>query len=87
MMPLLLPSSPLRDPPGISNACSWSSSATRDRDASRNAALSLSTYTAGEDAGRLAMMAKEFGLARTRRSKRQLRKHAFKVSEFVVCLV
>lgn len=39
--------------------------------------LSLSTYTAGEDAGRLAMMAKEFGLARRRSAKPQLRKHAF----------
>mmetsp|Transcript_26639 Transcript_26639/g.63883 ORF Transcript_26639/g.63883 Transcript_26639/m.63883 type:complete len:428 (-) Transcript_26639:3297-4580(-) len=41
-------------------------------------ALSLSTYTAGEDAGRLAMLAKELGLARTRPPKRQIRKHSFK---------
>ena len=47
-------------------------------------ALSLSTYTAGEDAGRLAMLAKELGLARTRPPKRQIRKHSFKVNPFVV---
>ena len=41
--------------------------------------LNLSTYTAGEDAGRLAMLAKELGLRRTRAPKPQLRKHAFKV--------
>ena len=39
----------------------------------------LSTYTAGEDAGRLALLAKEFGLARMRPPKRQIRKHTFKV--------
>mmetsp|Transcript_28338 Transcript_28338/g.48175 ORF Transcript_28338/g.48175 Transcript_28338/m.48175 type:complete len:437 (+) Transcript_28338:101-1411(+) len=37
----------------------------------------LSTYTAGEDGGRLANMAREFGLARVRPPKRQIRKHAF----------
>lgn len=41
-------------------------------------ALNLSTYTAGEDGGRLAMLAKEFGLARMRSLKPQHRKHAFK---------
>lgn len=40
--------------------------------------LNLSTYTAGEDAGRLAMLAKEMGLSRMRSPKPQLRKHAFK---------
>ena len=33
----------------------------------------LSTYTAGEDAGRLATMAKEFGLQRVRAPKIQVR--------------
>lgn len=33
----------------------------------------LSTYTAGEDAGRLATLAKEFGLSRTRAPKSQVR--------------
>ena len=33
----------------------------------------LSTYTAGEDAGRLATLAKEFGLSRTRAPKTQIR--------------
>ena len=42
-------------------------------------ALNLSTYTAGEDAGRLALLAKEFGLAKIRPPKRQIRKHTFKV--------
>eukprot|EP00571_Detonula_confervacea_P012376 CAMPEP_0172302698 /NCGR_PEP_ID=MMETSP1058-20130122/4368_1 /TAXON_ID=83371 /ORGANISM="Detonula confervacea, Strain CCMP 353" /LENGTH=418 /DNA_ID=CAMNT_0013013273 /DNA_START=59 /DNA_END=1315 /DNA_ORIENTATION=- len=41
-------------------------------------ALNLSTYTAGEDGGRLAMLAKEFGLARMRPPKPQHREHAFK---------
>jgi len=41
--------------------------------------LNLSTYTAGEDAGRLALLAKEFGLAKIRPPKRQIRKHTFKV--------
>ena len=55
-------------------------------------ALNLSTYTAGEDAGRLALLAKEFGLAKIRPPKRQIRKHTFKVrvedynSSFDVCL-
>lgn len=40
-------------------------------------ALNLSTYTAGEDSGRLAILAKEFGLARIRSPKRQIR-HTFK---------
>jgi hypothetical protein len=40
----------------------------------------LSTYTAGEDGGRLASMAKEFGLARTRLAKAQVRRHTFTVS-------
>lgn len=34
----------------------------------------LSTYTPGEDFGRLAMLAKEFGLARIRNQKNQIRK-------------
>ena len=51
----------------------------RDSTAISSSALNLSTYTAGEDAGRLAMLAKEFGLARVRSQKRQLRKHTFKV--------
>jgi len=37
-------------------------------------------HQAGEDQGRLASMAKEFGLAKGRRQKQQIRKkHAFKV--------
>ena len=53
----------------------------QSNDANTNACvpLNMSTYTAGEDAGRLAMLAKEFGLARIRSQKSQLRKHAFKV--------
>jgi len=35
--------------------------------------IHLSTYTAGEDAGRLATLAKEFGLSRTRAPKSQVR--------------
>lgn len=55
-------------------------------------ALNLSTYTAGEDAGRLALLAKEFGLAKIRPPKRQIRKHTFKVrvedynSSFMMCV-
>lgn len=36
--------------------------------------IHLSTYTPGEDFGRLAMLAKEFGLARIRKQKKQIRK-------------
>ena len=36
-------------------------------------AAHLSTYTAGEDAGRLATMAKEFGLSRVRPPRNQIR--------------
>ncbi|KAL7542408.1 hypothetical protein ACHAXR_013411 [Thalassiosira sp. AJA248-18] len=65
-MPLLLPSSPLQPPNPSASSLPLST-------------LNLSTYTAGEDGGRLAMMAKEFGLARTRPPKPQVRrKHAFK---------
>lgn len=44
------------------------------------AALGASTYVAGEDAGRLARVAREFGLTRTRPPRRQLRKHACTVN-------
>ena len=36
--------------------------------------IHLSTYTPGEDFGRLAMLAKEFGLERIRNQKNQIRK-------------
>lgn len=38
-----------------------------------NNPVHLSTYTAGEDAGRLATLAKEFGLSRMRAPKSQVR--------------
>eukprot|EP00573_Skeletonema_grethae_P006943 CAMPEP_0201710940 /NCGR_PEP_ID=MMETSP0578-20130828/58888_1 /ASSEMBLY_ACC=CAM_ASM_000663 /TAXON_ID=267565 /ORGANISM="Skeletonema grethea, Strain CCMP 1804" /LENGTH=381 /DNA_ID=CAMNT_0048199983 /DNA_START=91 /DNA_END=1236 /DNA_ORIENTATION=+ len=40
----------------------------------------LSTYTPGEDFGRLAKLAKEFGLARIRNQKKQIRKGAPKLA-------
>ena len=68
---MMMPSSPLRGGPIDTAAVSSTSS---------NTALNLSTYTAGEDAGRLALMAKEFGLSRIRPQKRQIRRHTFKVN-------
>lgn len=38
-----------------------------------NLSAHLSTYTAGEDAGRLATLAKEFGLSRQRMPREQVR--------------
>mmetsp|Transcript_31655 Transcript_31655/g.68348 ORF Transcript_31655/g.68348 Transcript_31655/m.68348 type:complete len:439 (+) Transcript_31655:202-1518(+) len=85
-MSLLLPSSPLHKSGNnnsnnvgcvMNNPNTFLPSSSSSSAAHHNTALNLSTYTAGEDAGRLAMMAKEFGLARMRPPKRQLRKHAF----------
>lgn len=79
---LLSPSSPLREPDVaamMANNLGMHSQLLNSADKSVTA-LNLSTYTAGEDAGRLAMLAKEFGLARMRHPKRQLRKHTFMVS-------
>lgn len=67
---IMMPSSPLKEPV--------------DTSSSSNTALNLSTYTAGEDAGRLALMAKEFGLSRIRPQKRQIRRHTFMVNIFFV---
>lgn len=41
--------------------------------ASRNPAMQMQTYTAGEDSGRLAEMANEFGLARQRQARQNVR--------------
>lgn len=62
---LMLPSSQLREPNAVISPPA--------------PARCLSTYTAGEDGGRLALLAKEFGLSRMRPPKTQVRrKHAFK---------